>query len=162
MNKKLKIIVRFFTIAICGILGLIVLLLVKQEVSMISHSFIEEEFNRMGLYEDLPDFPKYKISRFWHSWSRSRYDYTLTLSSPICSTSIMKIDSLCNTYEGQKRWHHDEDKGLYTIFLWDIAKDYNDFLLIIPGNRKVKFVFEPYSRIKTKDSDDLFYGPIFI
>ena len=128
---------------------------------MISPSFIGQELNRMGLYEDFPDFPSYRIRGFWHSWSRSRYDYTLKLNSPISSTVIEKIDSLCNTYEGHQRWHYDEEKMQYMMFFWDIAKDYSDFLIITPGANKVKFVFQPASRMQTKGSDDLCWGPIY-
>ena len=74
---------------------------------------------------------------------------------------IEKIDSLCNTYEGHLRWHYDEEKGEYMMFLWDIAKDYNDFLIITPGKNKVKFVYQPFSRRQTKENDDLFFGPVY-
>lgn len=153
--------VRFIAISICSIIGLIILLFVFEEVSMISHSFIDQELNRMGLYEDLPDFPSYRICGFRHRWSRGRYDYRLKLSSPIGSAAIAKIDSLCKTYEGHLRWHYDEDKGQYTLFLWDIAKDYNDYLMIRPGENKIKFVYEPFTRYPTKENDDLFTGPIY-
>lgn len=143
------------------IIGLFVLLFAWEEVSMISPSFIDQELNRMGLYEDIPDFPSYRIKGFWHSWSRSRYDYTLKLNNPISPAMIERIDSLCNTYEGHQRWHFDKDKGQYMMFLWDIAKDYNDFLIITPGKNKVKFVFQPFSRIQTKENNDLFFGPIY-
>lgn len=128
---------------------------------MISHSFIDDELNRMGLYEDLPSFPDYKIRGYWHSSRRSRYDYTLKLSHSISSNSIAKIDSLCCTFEGHLRWHYDEEKGQYTMFLWDIANDDNDFLIITPGDKKVKFVYEPSSRLFTKKNYDLFHGPIY-
>ena len=143
------------------IIGLFVLLFAWEEVSMISPSFIDQELNRMGLYEDIPDFPSYRIRGFWHSWSRSRYDYTLNLNNPISPAMIERIDSLCNTYEGHQRWHFDTDKGQYMMSLWDIAKDYNDFLIITPGKNKVKFVFQPFSRIQTKENNDLFFGPIY-
>lgn len=152
---------RFIGMTICGILGLLILFIVVSEISMISHSFIDDEFNRMRLYEDLPSFPDYKIRGYRHRLGRSRYDYTLKLSHPISSNSIAKIDSLCNTYEGHLRWHYDEEKGQYTMFLWDIAEDFNDFLIITPGDKKVKFVYEPSSRLFTKKSYDLFYGPIY-
>ncbi len=161
MSRILKRTVRFFAISIFGILGLIVLLFLVLEISMISHSFIDDELNLMGLYEDLPDFPDYKIRGYRHRLSRSRYDYSLKLSHPISSPSIAKIDSLCNTYEGHLRWHYDKEKGQYTMFLWDIAKEYNDFLIITPGDKKVKFVYEPMSRLETKENDDLFYGPVY-
>lgn len=128
---------------------------------MISHSFVDSALNDMGLYEDIPDFPSYKIRGFKHSFSRSRYDYTLKLSSQINPAAIERIDSLCKTYEGHLRWHFEKESGLYTLFLWDVGKDYNTFLMITPGRDKVKFVYEPFSRLKTKDSDDLFYGPIY-
>ena len=161
MSGILKKTIRFFAISTCGILGLIILLFLVDEISMISHSFIDDELNRMGLYEDLPDFPNYKIRGYRHSLSRSRYDYTLKLDHPMSSTSIAKIDSLCHTYKGHLRWHYDEEKGLYTMFLWDIVKDYNDFLIITPGDNRVKFVYEPMSRLKTKKNDDLFSGPVY-
>lgn len=47
------------------------------------------------------------------------------------------------------------------MFLWDIAKDYNDFLMITPGENVVKFVYEPMSRLQTKKNEDLFHGPIY-
>lgn len=154
-------IVRFLSILTFGIIGLILIPLVLEEISMISHSFIDKELNRMGLDEDIPDFPSYRIRSFKHSWSRSRYDYTLKLNSPISTTAITKIDSLCQTYEGHLRWHFDEKKGQYTMFLWDITKDYNDFLMITPGENVVKFVYEPMSRLQTKKNEDLFHGPIY-
>ena len=129
---------------------------------MISHSLIDEELERMGLYEDLHDFPDYKICGYRHKWKKSRYDYTLKLNLQISQTSIAKIDSLCHTYEGHLRWHYDREKGQYTLFLWDIAKDYDVYLMIIPGKKTVKFVYNPRSRIPwIEESDDLFRGPIY-
>ena len=154
--KKL---IRFCTIMACSIIGLILLLIIWGEVSMISHSFIETELEKMGLYEDLPDFPEYKISGFRHKWIKSRYDYKLKLKRPMSLESIAKIDSLCRTYEGHLRWHYDDN--LYTLFLWDIAEDYNDFLMIVPGKKTVMFVYEPMSRLKFKENEDLFHGPIY-
>ena len=129
---------------------------------MISHSFIDGELERMGLYEDLPDFPEYKICGYRHKWKKSRYDYTLKLNPHISQASISKIDSLCRTYEGHLRWHYDDEKGQYTLFLWDIAKDYNVYLMIMPGKKTAKFVYNPMSRLPwTEESDDLFRGPIY-
>jgi len=139
LKDFLKRIVRFIMIFMGIIIGLFVLLFAWEEVSMISPSFIDQELNRMGLYEDIPDFPSYRIRGFWHSWSRSRYDYTLKLNNPISPAMIERIDSLCNTYEGHQRWHFDTDKGQYMMFLWDIAKDYNDFLIITPGKNNLFF-----------------------
>ncbi len=157
----LKRIVRFIIKIVGIIIGLFVLLLAWEEVSMIDPSFVDQELDRMGLYEDLPDFPSYRLSGFWHSLSRSRYDYTLKLNCPISSTLIERIDSLCNTYEGHLRWHYDMENRQYMMFLWDCAKDYDDFLIITPGKNKVKFVFQPFSRMQTKENDDLFHGPIY-
>ena len=160
-NIIVKILFWFGTVSICVVIGLIGFIYVEHEVSMISHSLVDNHLNRMGLYEDIPNFPSNKIRGYKHSRKRSRYDYTLKLNNPIGSDAIAKIDSLCKTYEGQLRWHYDEEKGLYTLFLWDIAKDYNTFLMIVPGESKVKFVYEPATRRKTEKNEDLFYGPVY-
>lgn len=161
MNSFLKKTSRFIVKSIGIILGLIFLLIVWMKASMISPSFVDQELHNMGLYDDFPDFPSYRIRGYRHSIRRSRYDYTLKLDCSISPTVIRKIDSLCKTYEGHLRWQHDEENGRYILFLWDIANDYSDFLIVTPEENKAKFVFHPFSRIPTKENDDLFWGPIY-
>ena len=163
MKTKWKKVIRFIAISVCGIIGLFVTPFVMSDVSMSRGSFIDEELSRMGLYADLPGFPSYKIRGFRHKWRRSRYDYTLKLSRPLSSTEILKIESLCSTSNGLLGWHHNEENKQYTLFLWDIARDYNVFLMIKPGENTAKFVYEPYERylrLWYKENEDLFHGPV--
>lgn len=152
-------ILRFIVISVCCIIGLMILLTFIHEISMIDKSFVHQELERMGLYEDLPDFPDFKIRGFRHRWKKSRYDYALRLSHPISPECITKIDSLSHVKNVSiAGWHFEDEKGQYIMFFWDVAGECNDFLMITPGEITVKFVFEAPSRSPER-SDDLFYGP---
>ena len=166
MKKVLKVILRIVATPIWVTLGLILCYNVVNDIWMTRHSFVEKELHRMGLYYDFPDFPSYRISWFRHRYRRySRYDYTLKLDNPLSEAGIARIDSLSNSPDGWYRWYHDEKGGRYILFLWDVAGEDNDFLIIRPEKtKKLKFVYEPphprMTIFKAKHNDDLFYGPV--
>lgn len=165
MKKVLIVFLRIVATPIWVTLGLILCYNVVNDIWMARHFFVEKELHRMGLYYDFPDFPSYRISGFKHRWRRIRYDYTLKLDNPLSEAAIARIDSLSNSPDGWYRWYHDEKGGRYILFLWDVAGEDNDFLIIRPEKtKKLKFVYEPphprMTIFKAKHNDDLFYGPV--